>query len=71
MKREVIVFLCATALLVACGGEKKSGGVAASKDTLVIAFDGTELRVARMDIGGPEHSWATGAAIGAALRGER
>jgi len=41
MKREAIVFLCATALLVACGGEKKSGGGATSKDTLVIAFDGS------------------------------
>ena len=41
MKREVIVFLCATALLGSCGGERKSGGGATPKDTLVIAFDGS------------------------------
>ncbi len=42
MKREVLVFLCAMSLLAACGGEKKSGGGSAvSRDTLVIAFDGS------------------------------
>lgn len=38
---------------------------------LALDFDATELRVARMTIAGPAESRSTGAAIGAALKGDR
>jgi hypothetical protein len=60
--------------ILGCSTGGQLAGLDVSDDTacaLALEFDATELRVARMEIAGSGDSRAIGAALGAALRGER